>query len=454
MEEVFVKDLKAGDVIMTQDGAERVTSVEQTEVSENMYDVELGGDSDHRYYTNGILSHNTTSYTIYALWTLIFNPEKRIMLLANKADTVLEILGRIQMAYEYLPTWLKPAVVVWNKGEIQFSNKSAIKGFPTASDAARGYSAGIVIMDEAAFVPNNIASKVFESIYPVISSSKKSKFIIVSTPNGADPNNLYYSLWQQANQKTAEKNREGWKPFRIDWWDVPGRDQKWKEQTVASIGEKRFAQEFGNEFLTGKQSRKLMPDDVLEKYRMELSKMKAQGIKPVEQQILSEDEQRIYKFKMWREFDASKTYAAAADIAEGVGQDSSVLYVFDVTDLRNITMCAKFSSPEVSLVEFAYVCSKVLQLYGSPPLFAERNGVSAGMLDSLRITYKYQNIARESRNGEAGIYSHVTVKGRACLWAREMMTTFGFGFTLPDQDLLDELGSFVKKDTSGRHTVF
>ena len=275
MEEVFVKDLKSGDVIMTQDGAEKVTSVEQMEASENMYDVELAENTDHRYYTNGILSHNTTSYTIYALWTLIFNPEKRIMLLANKADTVLEILGRIQMAYEYLPTWLKPAVVVWNKGEIQFSNKSAIKGFPTASDAARGYSAGIVIMDEAAFVPNNIASKVFESIYPVISSSKKSKFIIVSTPNGADPNNLYYSLWQQANQKTAEKNREGWKPFRIDWWDVPGRDQKWKEQTVASIGEKRFAQEFGNEFLTGKQSRKLMPDDVLEKYRMELSKMKA-----------------------------------------------------------------------------------------------------------------------------------------------------------------------------------
>lgn len=241
MEEVFVKDLKFGDVIMTQNGAEKVTSVEQTETSENMYDVELAENTDHRYYTNGILSHNTTSYTIYALWTLIFNPEKRIMLLANKADTVLEILGRIQMAYEYLPTWLKPAVVVWNKGEIQFSNKSAIKGFPTASDAARGYSAGIVIMDEAAFVPNNIASKVFESIYPVISSSKKSKFIIVSTPNGADPNNLYYSLWQQANQKTAEKNREGWKPFRIDWWDVPGRDQKWKEQTIASIGEKRFA---------------------------------------------------------------------------------------------------------------------------------------------------------------------------------------------------------------------
>ena len=212
------------------------------------------------------------------------------MLLANKADTAIEILSRIQLAYEYLPTWLKPAVVVWNKSEIIFSNKSAIKGFATASDSARGYSANCVICDEFSFVPNNIANKVFESIYPVISSSKKSKFIIVSTPNGADPNNLYYNLWQQASQKTAEKNKEGWKPFRMDWWDVPGRDEHWKDMSMASIGQKRFAQEFGNEFLASGQSRKLIPDDVLEKYRMELSKIKAQGIKPVEQQILSEDE--------------------------------------------------------------------------------------------------------------------------------------------------------------------
>lgn len=311
-----------------------------------------------------------------------------------------------------------------------------------------------VICDEFSFVPNNIANKVFESIYPVISSSKKSKFIIVSTPNGADPNNLYYNLWQQANQKTADKNKEGWKPFRMDWWDVPGRDEHWKDMTMASIGAKRFAQEFGNEFLSGGQSRKLVPDDIIEKHRMELSKMKAAGVKPVEQQILSEDEERIYKFRMWKGFDSSRTYAAAGDIAEGVGGDSSVLYVFDVTDLQRIEMCAAFSSNDVSLVEFAYVCSKILPLYGSPPLFAERNGVSAGMLDSLRITYKYQNIARESKNGEAGVYSHVTVKGKACLWAREMMTTAGFGFVLPDQELIDEMGTFVKKETSGRHTVF
>ena len=147
MREVFAKDLKPGDVIITEDGAERVLSVQQVEASENMFDVELADGTEHRYYTNGILSHNTTSYTIFALWTLIFNAEQRIMLLANKADTAIEILSRIQLAYEYLPTWLKPAVVVWNKSEIIFSNKSAIKGFATASDSARGYSANCITGD-------------------------------------------------------------------------------------------------------------------------------------------------------------------------------------------------------------------------------------------------------------------------------------------------------------------
>lgn len=149
---------------------------------------------------------------------------------------------------------------------------------------------------------------------------------------------------------------------------------------------------------------------------------------------------------MWHEFDPKHTYIASCDIAEGIGNDASVLYIWDVTDLRNIKMCAKFSSNIVSLVEFAYVCSKILPLYGNPYLFGERNGLSAGFMDALRITYKYPNIACESKNGEAGIYSHVQVKIKACLWARDMMTTDGFGFTIYDKELIDEMSVFVKKD--------
>ena len=399
-------------------------------------------------------SSKTTTYTIFALWLLMFHNEKKIMLLANKADTALEICSRIQMAYQYCPKFLKPGVLVWNKGEIEFSNMSKLKAFATASDSARGFSANVVIMDEAAFVPNNIASKVFESIYPVISSSKNSQFIMVSTPNGADNRNLYYDIWCKANSKSAEKNTEGWKPFRFDWWDVPTRDEQWKKNTIASIGKQRFDQEFGNEFITSSTVKKLIPDDVLENYRMKLSEYKLRGIKPMKQKIVSENEDEVYEFEMWHEFKQNHAYLASADISEGVGSDASVLYVWDVTSMTDITMCAKFSSNTVSLVQFAYVISKILSLYGNPPLAAERNGVSAGTLDSLRITYGYPNVIVENKKNEAGIYSHVQVKGKACLWARDMFTTRGIGFTIYDKALIDELNIFCKKDTKGVHLVY
>jgi len=169
---------------------------------------------------------------------------------------------------------------------------------------------------------------------------------------------------------------------------------------------------------------------------------------------VSENQNRLHEFQVWHAFDAKRTYMASADIAEGVGGDASVLYVWDITDMRNMRMCAKFSSNKVSLTEFAYVCSKILALYGNPYLFAERNGLSAGMIDALRITYGYQNIACESKNGEPGVYSHVSVKLKACLWAREMLTTEGFGFTIYDKELVDEMSTFVKKDGKSDKTMY
>ena len=191
-----------------------------------MYDIELGDDSDRRYYTNGILSHNSTIYCIYSLWRSIFFPEKKIMILANKAATALELLSRIETGYEYLPYWLKPACLVFNKGEITFSNLSSIRAFASSSDAARGFSANTVVLDEFAFLQKSIADKLFTSMYPVVSSSKNGQFIIVSTPNGTD--NLYYDIWCQANSKEIGKNLDGWKPFEMHWYDVPGHDELWK----------------------------------------------------------------------------------------------------------------------------------------------------------------------------------------------------------------------------------
>ena len=394
----------------------------------------------------------STIYCIYSLWLATFFPEKKIMLLANKAATALELLGRIITGYEYLPKWLKAAATVVNKGELSFANMSSIRAFASSSDAARGFSMNVVICDEFAFLQKNVADKLFTSMYPTISSSKNGKFIIVSTPNGTD--NLYYDIWQQANSKEVGKNLEGWKAFSMFWYQVPGHNQEWKEKQIAAIGAKRFAQEFNNEFITNSSIRKLIPDEVLERFRIKLSEFKVRGIEPKKQRIISQNEDELYEFDMWHEFDPKHTYLASGDIAEGVGGDSSVLYIWDVIDLADIKMCAKFASNTVSVVQFAYIARKILALYCDPWLFAERNGVSSGMLDSLRITYGYKNIAAENKKGESGIYSHVQVKGKACLWTRDMLTTPGFGFTIYDKDLLDEFAIFVKKDTKGMHLVY
>lgn len=394
----------------------------------------------------------STIYCIYSLWLTTFFPEKKVMLLANKAATALELLGRIITGYEYLPKWLKAATTVINKGELSFANMSSIRAFASSSDAARGFSCNVVILDEFGFLNKNVADKLFTSMYPVISSSKNGKFIIVSTPNGTD--NLYYDIWCQANSKDIGQNLEGWKPFSMYWWQVPGHDEAWKEKQIAAIGARRFAQEFNNEFISSSATRRLVPDEIIEKFRMNLSEFKMRGITPKKQRIVSQNEDELYEFDMWHEFDPKRTYAASGDISEGVGGDSSVLYIWDVTDLADIKMCAKFASNTVSVVQFAFICRKILQLYCDPWLFAERNGVSSGMLDSLKITYGYKNIASENKKGESGIYSHVQVKGKACLWARDMLTTQGFGFTIYDKDLIDELAIFVKKDTKGMHLVY
>ena len=451
MNQIFVKDLQQGDMIQTDVGCECVEAITVSGEEDNMYDIQIN-DETHRYFTDGILSHNSTIYCIYALWLTTFFPEKKVMILANKLATALELLGRIQCGYQYLPKFLKSGCTTFNKSELSFSNMSSIRAFASSSDAARGFSCNCIICDEFAFLQRNIADKLFTSMYPTISSSKEGKFIIVSTPNGTD--NLYYDIWQQANAKDQSKNLDGWKPFEMYWWQVPGHDEEWKKKQIAAIGARRFAQEFNNEFLTSSGALKLIEGDIIDKFKAQLSKFKSQNFLPKKQKIVSQDEKQLFEFDMWHEFEPQKTYAASMDIAEGVGQDASVLYIWDVTDLEDIKMCARYSDNHTSVVQFAYIARKMLALYNDPPLAGERNGVSAGTMDSLRITYGYDNIVRENKKNEAGIYSHVTVKEKACQWTKTMTSTRGMGFTIYDKELVDEMGIFCKKDTKGKHILY
>lgn len=147
-------------------------------------------------------------------------------------------MDRIRLAYEYCPSAIKIGVTTYNKKCIEFENNSTIRCFATGSSGCRGFSANCLIMDEAAFIPKGIADEFMASVFPVLSSSKDSKAIMVSTPNGT-ANNLFYDTWQQATDPNVEQD-ENWKPFRFLWYDVPGRDEEWKRQQIATIGMARW----------------------------------------------------------------------------------------------------------------------------------------------------------------------------------------------------------------------
>ena len=126
----------------------------------------------------------TTMVVGYILWYILFNQDKFVAILANKAPTAREILSRIKIAYESLPLWIQQGVRVWNKGDIELENNCRVMATSTASSAIRGFSISLLYLDEFAFVPSNIAEDFFTSVYPTISSGETSKILISSTPNG------------------------------------------------------------------------------------------------------------------------------------------------------------------------------------------------------------------------------------------------------------------------------
>ena len=441
-------------MIWTEDGLEKVVEVVRTDRIENMYDVELPETTNHRYYTNGILSHNTTIYTVFLLWYAMYHPDKRIMVCGNKLDIAIEIMDRIRLGYEYCPSEIKIGVTTYNKKCIEFENNSIIRCFATGSSGCRGFSANVLVMDEAAFIPKGIADEFMASVFPVLSSSKDSKAIMVSTPNGTS-NNLFYDTWQQATDPNIVQS-ENWKAFRFLWYDVPGRDEEWKRQQIATIGMNRWLQEFECEFKSAGDA-SLVPSEDIEHFRMNLKNYP----KPA-QLNLSKNPDKEITANFWKPFDPTRTYAASGDISEGTGNDSSVANVWDVTDVKHIQLVARMSCSKASLVDFGYATYEFLKLYAFPPFIVENNGVGSGFVDIMLDTYNYprdrmfyeQAISPTGKYGEItyGVKSKNKTKLEACMFLNELITTDEIEISIPDELLVNEMGTFVRKNTSNSIT--
>ena len=186
-------------------------------------------------------SGKSTIIVSYLLHYVLFNENVNVAILANKSSTARDLLGRLQLAYEHLPKWMQQGVLNWNKGSIELENGSKIVAASTSSSAVRGSTFNIIFLDEFAYVPNNIAEEFFSSVYPTVSSGKSSKVMIVSTPHGM---NMFYKMWVD-----AENKRNDYVPIEVHWSEVPGRDEKWKEETIRNTSEGQFQTEFECEFL-------------------------------------------------------------------------------------------------------------------------------------------------------------------------------------------------------------
>jgi len=328
-------------------------------------------------------SGKSTTTISYLLHYALFNPNSNIAILANKSSTARDILGRLQLAYENLPKWMQQGVINWNKGNIELENKSTIVAAATSSSAIRGGSFNIIFLDEFAFVPANIAEMFFSSVYPTISSGKKTKMIIVSTPHGM---NMYYKLWIDAINKQND-----YVPIEVHWSEVPGRDEKWKETTIRNTSPEQFQQEFECEFL-GSVDTLISP-----------AKIKATPYIPA---LESKN-----GLQMFKRPEKDHLYVTTVDVARGTGRDYSAFAVLDCTKIP-YEVVATYKNNEVKPHIFPSIIEQVCKGYNRAHILTEVNDIGQQVAEILQMELEYDNVLMTTQRGRAGQILGAMFSGR------------------------------------------
>ena len=356
----------------------------------------------------------------YLLWYALFHPEKTIAILANKGMTAREMLARVTLMLENLPFFLQPGCKALNKGSIELSNNSRIIAAATSGSSIRGMSVNLLFLDEFAFVEN--AAEFYTSTYPVISSGKDTKVIITSTANGIG--NTYHKIWEGAVQGVNE-----YKPFRVDWWDVPGRDEKWKEQTIANTSTLQFDQEFGNTvFGTGNT---LIEGQVLLDLRSRNPISHHEG----------------GSLLIYEEPVEDHMYIMTVDVSKGRGQDYSTFTVIDVSQRPFKQVCV-YRNNSISPILYPNVIYKYANLYNEAYVIIENNDAGMLVCQGLYQDLEYENIHLESavKADAIGVTMNRKTKRIGCSGIKDILETNKL--EIVDENTIMEISTFVSKGQS------
>jgi len=375
----------------------------------------------------------TTTTVGFVLHELIFNNNHTIGILANKLSMSKEIIARIQLAYEKLPKWLQHGIISWNKGSINLENGSSVIAASTSSSAVRGLSFNTIILDEFAFVPEHIAEEFFTSTYPTITAGKSTKVIITSTPKGF---NLFYKLWTD-----AKSGKNEFKTFTINWWDVPGRDEKFKEETIRNTSLAQWRQEFETSFL-GSSDTLIEPD--------KLSKI------PTKRPLEFDDHLSIYE----RPRDDGM-YLITVDVARGTGQDYSAFVVFDISQIP-YKVVGKYRNNKIKPLVFPSIIKRIAERYNNSHILVEINDIGQQIAEILYIDLEYEYVLMCAMRGRAGqvlggyfskkanygLKMSQSTKKLGCSNLKTLIESDRLIFS--DYDILEELTRFVRYNKTYR----
>jgi len=389
---------------------------------------------DHRFNICKMPRQTGKSTTVisYLLHYLLFNDSVNIGILANKAATARELLGRLQTAYENVPKWMQQGVLSWNRGSLELENGSKILAASTSASAVRGMSFNILFLDEFAFVPNHIADSFFASVYPTITSGKSTKVIIVSTPHGM---NHFYRMWHD-----AERGKNEYKPTDVHWSQVPGRDDLWKEQTIANTSEQQFKVEFECEFLGSVDT--LIAPSKLRTLVYDSPKKRSAGLDVYEDPKKDHD------------------YLITVDVARGVAKDFSAFVVIDISKFPH-RVVAKYRNNEIKPMLFPNAIVDVAKAYNEAFILCEVNDVGDQVAAIIQYDLEYENLLMCSMRGRAGqvvgqgfsgkktqlgVKMSKTVKKVGSLNLKTLIEEDKVYFN--DYDILSELTTFIQKHNS------
>lgn len=372
-------------------------------------------------------SGKTQTIAAYITWYLLFNSDKTVAILANKAAAAREIMSRIQLMIEHTPKWLQQGIVEWNKGSIAFENNSKAFTAATSSSACRGKSVNLLYIDEVSSISNNVANDFFTSTYPVISSGKSSKIILTSTPIGL---NHFWKFWTEAENKIND-----FVPFRVNYWEHPDRNQEWADTQRKLLGEVKYNQEICCKFLGSANT--LINTDTIQQM-------------PVKRPIFSKDGLDVY----YRP-EPNHIYILIADTAKGIGQDYSAFQLIDITKAPYLVV-AKYRDNLISPILYPNIIHRIAKEYNDAFVLIEINS-SEQVAHILYSDLEYENIMMVdmgkrgqqlssgfgSASKRLGIHMDKRVKRIGCQSIKALIENNQL--IIHDSDTLSEFNTFVER---------